>query len=351
MVNVWRPEHFIEVTKVLGTLGLENVIDYHLSSPVSTNLFLEFSVDERVEFVRNTLNSFNRSETVLRALSIKPYAPYLLLDLIERDSFMKLQSFEVFDRAVEETSSLEVDIISKGSRDNDDKYLKFYKYINILSEDDERRVHGKKFIDLISSTATIKGLAGQSLHIFDNYSQVFEEHEGDVDEGPTARIQTRHATVNGHLNRAQIRDFSWPELYQLIVLQKEDEAIELIKRYKISDLTAGRGLINSSDTVVVDTVDENGDFIPLEVFRSELNVLQNAIISENSRLVHFLLSEYKILTPGSKTVRGIDSRILFLNNIQPNDATLTIRLLAKSEANGLSSDRVAEFIHLYTQED
>jgi hypothetical protein len=118
-----------EVTSVIGNLGQDNIIEYHLSSPVSTNLFLQFSIDERLDFVQSTLRQFGRSESVQRALSIKPYAPFLLIDLIERDTFMKLQSFDIFDQSVNNTSSLEVNIISNGSRDNDEKLLKFFRYV------------------------------------------------------------------------------------------------------------------------------------------------------------------------------------------------------------------------------
>mgnify|MGYP001806530842 CR=1 FL=1 len=90
LVNFWSVSDWREVTNVIARLGLDNIIEYHLSSPVSTNLFLQLSIDERVEFVQNTLKQFNRTESVQRALSVKPYAPFLLLDLIERDTFMRL---------------------------------------------------------------------------------------------------------------------------------------------------------------------------------------------------------------------------------------------------------------------
>jgi hypothetical protein len=92
---------------------------------------------------------------VQRALSVKPYAPFLLLDLIERDNFMRLSSYEIFDKAVDNTSSLEVNIISNGVRDYDEKFLKYYRYIDILSAEDPKRVHGQKFLNLISSIQAI----------------------------------------------------------------------------------------------------------------------------------------------------------------------------------------------------
>ena len=136
-------------------MGLDNYIEYHLSSPVATNLFLQLSLSERIQFVQDTLINFGRSESVQRALSVKPYAPFLLLDLIERDNFMRLSSYEIFDKAVDNTSSLEVNIISNGVRDYDEKFLKYYRYIDILSAEDPKRVHGQKFLNLISSIQAI----------------------------------------------------------------------------------------------------------------------------------------------------------------------------------------------------
>ena len=143
------------ITDVVYRLGLDNYIEYHLSSPVATNLFLQLSLSERIQFVQDTLINFGRSESVQRALSVKPYAPFLLLDLIERDNFMRLSNYEIFDKAVDNTSSLEVNIISNGVRDYDEKFLKYYRYIDILSAEDPKRVHGQKFLNLISSIQAI----------------------------------------------------------------------------------------------------------------------------------------------------------------------------------------------------
>ena len=156
MINVWGTEHLTTLTNViLAKYGLDNYIEYHLSCPVATNLFLQLPLSERIQFVQETLNNFGRSENVLRAFSVKPYAPFLLLDLIERDTFMKQSNYDLFDESVKNTSSLEVNIISNGVRDYDEKFLKFYRYIDILSAEDPKKVHGQKFLNLISSIQAI----------------------------------------------------------------------------------------------------------------------------------------------------------------------------------------------------
>jgi hypothetical protein len=109
---------------------------------------------------------------------------------------------------------------------------------------------------LISQTASIQALKGQSLQLLDNASQIYDEHEGDdVDEAPAVRMQTRSTNINTHLNRAQVRDLNWGELTNLIATQRQDEAIDAIRKYKVTDLNAFRGVYAGDDFVTVDLLD------------------------------------------------------------------------------------------------
>jgi hypothetical protein len=120
--------------------------------------------------------------------------------------------------------------------------------------------------------------------------------------------------VNTHLNRALIKDFSWANLSQLIAEQRQNEAIELIRKYRITDLNAAKGLELGTQTVYVDVLDESG-WIAREVLRSDLTILQQAVLSRSFKVVEFILSEYRVLPPGSKVLKGVDSRLITLNNV------------------------------------
>lgn len=87
----------------------------------------------------------------MRALSTKHYAPFLLLILIERDTFMKTTDFTVFDEAIESSSQTELNEIANQSNEHEDRFLRFLRYVNLLDESDPKKVHGKKFIELIFS--------------------------------------------------------------------------------------------------------------------------------------------------------------------------------------------------------
>lgn len=120
--------------------------------------------------------------------------------------------------------------------------------------------------------------------------------------------------MNTHLNRALVKDFSWADLSQLIAEQRQNEAIELIRKYRITDFNAPRGLNLGPQTVLVDIFEESG-WGAREVLRSDLTILQQAVLSRSLKVVQFILSEYRVLPPGSKVLKGVDSRLITLNNI------------------------------------
>ena len=91
--------------------------------------------------------------------------------------------------------------------------------------------------------------------------------------------------MNTHLNRAQVKDFSWAELSQLIAEQRQEEAIELIRKYRITDFNAPKGLNLGSQTVYVDFLDEYGVWNAREVLRSDLTLLQQAVLSRSLKVV------------------------------------------------------------------
>jgi hypothetical protein len=109
LINVYEPSHLQNLTYTLSRLGYQQLILDHLTSPVATNLFLQLSIQDRLEFVRSTYIGFGYSQEVSQALSTKFYAPYLLLILMDRDTFMKMTDFTAFDAAIDNSSQLEVD--------------------------------------------------------------------------------------------------------------------------------------------------------------------------------------------------------------------------------------------------
>lgn len=62
------------------------------------------SNNEKFSFVKDVYAKFNQSNEVSQALSSKYYAPYFLLILTERDTFMKMTDYTIYERALENAS-------------------------------------------------------------------------------------------------------------------------------------------------------------------------------------------------------------------------------------------------------
>jgi hypothetical protein len=95
----------------------------------------------------------------------------LLLELIERDAYMKLTDFEAFNGCLENTNQLEMEDLSQ-TPDYEERYLRFLRYIEILEETDQRKVEGKKLIARIYSLEKFKVMQNVSLGVFDNESAI-----------------------------------------------------------------------------------------------------------------------------------------------------------------------------------
>jgi coproporphyrinogen III oxidase-like Fe-S oxidoreductase len=114
------------------------------------------------------------------ALATKYYAPHLLVLLTERDNFMRLTDFFIYNEALANTAFFEIEEIAK--TDNyDESFLKFLRYVQMLDASDLKQKEGQKFVDLVYNLDKFQAYKNQSLHIFDNESIVLEE-EG-LEEG------------------------------------------------------------------------------------------------------------------------------------------------------------------------
>jgi hypothetical protein len=65
-------------------------------------------------------------------LSKKHYAPYLLLLLTERDSFMKTTDFALYNQALSHTTQFELEIIANASDEHEERFMKFMRYVEML---------------------------------------------------------------------------------------------------------------------------------------------------------------------------------------------------------------------------
>ena len=69
------------------------------------------------------------------ALSSRYYAPYLILILIERDTFRQIKDFTHFNRCIENSTQFELHDLSKNQQ-FEEEFLRFLKYIKILDAGD-----------------------------------------------------------------------------------------------------------------------------------------------------------------------------------------------------------------------
>jgi hypothetical protein len=54
--------------------------------------------------------------------------------------------------------------------DYDEKFLAFFRYVEILDVSDPKKQHGQKMVDLIKNTQKFKAFLDQTLRILDNDS-------------------------------------------------------------------------------------------------------------------------------------------------------------------------------------
>lgn len=133
----------------------------------------------------------------------------MLLELIERDAYMKLTDFEAFNRCLENTNQLEMEDLSQ-TPDYEERYLRFLRYIEILEETDQRKVEGKKLIARIYSLEKFKAMQNVSLGVFDNESAIYEEENVFYEEGGTHQVQ-KALSMHPHPTRSGLRDIDLSE--------------------------------------------------------------------------------------------------------------------------------------------
>ena len=87
-----------------------------LNSAVAQNIFIALPESQKYEFVRHLHHQYSQNEDTLlyvrNALSQKFYAPYLLMQLIDRDQYKKITNFEPFERCIQTVTSSELNELS-----------------------------------------------------------------------------------------------------------------------------------------------------------------------------------------------------------------------------------------------
>ena len=111
-INVWDISHLRLVINALLTQGHHHLIGVVLDSFVVKNIFLGLSEAAKNEFVNTIHRQFEINEstftTTRLSLSNKPYAPFLLVLLIERDNFRKLQDYTAYVNCINQVTNSEL---------------------------------------------------------------------------------------------------------------------------------------------------------------------------------------------------------------------------------------------------
>lgn len=112
----------------------------------------------------------------------------------------------------------------------------------MLDQSDPKKEEGKKFISLIFSLDKFKAYQNQSLQIFDHESQILDEHDADeIDEEPSARRVAKGIHHNQGIEKALVKDFDLKHVHSLLETRCSDEAVEYIKKFKLTDLASLMG--------------------------------------------------------------------------------------------------------------
>ena len=98
---------------------------------------------------------------------------------------MKISDYQTYERCLEYATQFELEELSK-IQDIEEVFVKFLKYIEILSSSDVKKVQGQKLISMIFSIDKYKAYQNVSLHLFDQQSLIVyeDEDEGGINEGP-----------------------------------------------------------------------------------------------------------------------------------------------------------------------
>jgi hypothetical protein len=103
------------------------------------------------------------------ALSQQFYAPYLLVLLIDRDTFKKITDFTPFERSVKLVSNSELLELGTNPR-NEEMVFNFLRYVDMLGATDERKIKGTLLKDRVFELEKYKLYKNNSLHVLDHES-------------------------------------------------------------------------------------------------------------------------------------------------------------------------------------
>jgi hypothetical protein len=103
-VNYWNTSDLkAKAYKLISNNLLPQLLDY-LSSPLATNTYLLlYSQYQKATFVKN-LHQLYKVEVEDALSRLRYFAVYLILELIDRDTYMKLTDFAAFNRCMENTN-------------------------------------------------------------------------------------------------------------------------------------------------------------------------------------------------------------------------------------------------------
>ncbi len=82
-------------------------------------------------------SKFDGSYEIQKVLTSKYYAPHFLLMLTERDTFMRMTDFALYNDALANSSISELDEVSKTNL-FDEQFLRFLRYVTMLDQSDPK---------------------------------------------------------------------------------------------------------------------------------------------------------------------------------------------------------------------
>jgi hypothetical protein len=280
-----------------------------LNSDVAKNIFIALPEAQKYEFVRSIHQQYGVTEDLLaiarKALSQQYYAPYLLVLLIDRDTFKKISNFEPYEQCVRIVSNSELVELSNNQR-NEEMVMNFLRYVDMLGASDERKVKGQLLKDRVFELEKYKAYKNNSLHVLDHESIIQEE--GGFDEGVKKNLVYQKVPAQ---EKAHLRDFDISVIHQSFRNGDQYAIIDYLRSYKISDLLFIRGHPDSSHSIFTYSGGEP-EFTEQVIPDTQFNILQLAILGDHFDLVKYILVEHKTFS-NTKQPRTIDPTIILFN--------------------------------------
>jgi hypothetical protein len=222
----------------------DSLLDFHLTH--GSNLFLALPDKlAHITHVYRTLESTASPDT-LTALAQSFYAPYLLVQLIDKPTFnaQEAKGFKLFERCLEYATNFDIEELSKKG-EIEEKFVKFLKYIEMLASTDPKKAAGSKLIQMIFSIDKYKAYQNVSLQLFDQDSLIIlPEEEGkkndwhDYTRESQAIQSSDRVRPSMHMSFAgkQNGEFSFETFSMQVLKGNQQAAIETMRRFKFSDV-------------------------------------------------------------------------------------------------------------------